>query len=785
MQKHIFLLFIAFFSFCPTSAQVCFHVSPTGTERGNGSARRPFGSVQQALSEAEKQAGDVEIVLHGGVYRLRQPLKITQKTANSSKKLVLRSTLGEHAVLTGAQELSLKWAPAGNGIWKTHVRNALSMDRLLVNGTDHPMARYPNYDSTQTTFGGTAAACTDTAHTARWKNPGTGYLHAMHKADWGSLHYRITGVKDGKPQLEGGWQTNRPSAPHPQRRMVENLFEELDAPGEWFHDKGSQTLYYYPLENEKMPVSSFEGIALSSLLELRGTATEPVENVIIDGITLTGTRRTFMETREPLLRSDWAVYRGGAILLEGTRGCTIRNCDFRSLGGNAVFHSGFNECDIITGCHFLQLGASAVLYVGRPDAVRSPMFTYGTAVNPDTLDMQPGPQSDNYPRRCRVEECLIHDIGLTEKQSAGVQLSMCYGIEVLHNTIYNVPRAGINVSEGTWGGHLIAHNDVFATVRETGDHGAFNSWGRDRFWQSSYQKMEQAVRKDPSLQHIDMLSANVLTHNRFRCDRGWDIDLDDGSSNYIITDNLCLSGGIKLREGFNRRITNNILVNNSLHPHVWFRESGDVFMANAVTAPYKPIGVQAWGTEVDRNIFADSLSYRSAREAGTDAHSAVTEIDFTNPSAGNYAFPPTSGVLRAGFHNFPMDNFGVTLPRLRSLLPVRDFPTLRALTPEQATSARLWQRAVIKKISTQGERSATGMDSERGILIVSTDGTPESFKRIFSPGNVILKINNLPTNDMKQFDAALASLGRERQTTVVLFREQREQTFSVACSVLK
>lgn len=151
------------FSFCPTPAQVCFHVSPTGTERGNGSARRPFGSVQQALSEAEKQAGDVEIVLHGGVYRLRQPLKITQKTANSSKKLVLRSALGERAVLTGAQELSLKWAPAGNGIWKTHVRNALSMDRLLVNGTDRPMARYPNYDSTQTTFGGTAAACTDTA----------------------------------------------------------------------------------------------------------------------------------------------------------------------------------------------------------------------------------------------------------------------------------------------------------------------------------------------------------------------------------------------------------------------------------------------------------------------------------------------------------------------------------------------------------------------------------------------------------------------------------------------
>ena len=36
-------------------------------------------------------------------------------------------------------------------------------------------------------------------------------------------------------------------------------------------------------------------------------------------------------------------------------------------------------------------------------------------------------------------------------------------------------RAGINVSEGTWGGHRIVYNDVFNTVLETGDHGAFNS----------------------------------------------------------------------------------------------------------------------------------------------------------------------------------------------------------------------------------------------------------------------------------------------------------------------
>ena len=45
-----------------------------------------------------------------------------------------------------------------------------------------------------------------------------------------------------------------------------------------------------------------------------------------------------------------------------------------------------------------------------------------------------------------------------------------------------MPRAGINVGDGCWGGHVIEFCDIFDTVTETGDHGSFNSWGRDRFW---------------------------------------------------------------------------------------------------------------------------------------------------------------------------------------------------------------------------------------------------------------------------------------------------------------
>lgn len=45
----------------------------------------------------------------------------------------------------------------------------------------------------------------------------------------------------------------------------------------------------------------------------------------------------------------------------------------------------------------------------------------------------------------------------------------------------NGPRAGINANDGFGGGDEIAHNLVFSTCRESGDHGPFNSWDRQPF----------------------------------------------------------------------------------------------------------------------------------------------------------------------------------------------------------------------------------------------------------------------------------------------------------------
>ena len=112
-----------------------------------------------------------------------------------------------------------------------------------------------------------------------------------------------------------------------------------------------------------------------------GTLESPVRNIVFDGISFQHTTRTFMKSRERLLRSDWCICRLGAFFLEGCENVTVSNCEFFNLGGNAYFASGYNRGLKITGSHFHNIGASAISFVGLTSAVHNPKYDpYGPPV---------------------------------------------------------------------------------------------------------------------------------------------------------------------------------------------------------------------------------------------------------------------------------------------------------------------------------------------------------------------------------------------------------------------
>lgn len=712
------LLFFIVGATLTVRAQTRFFVAPTGKDSNPGTVAQPLATLSKALEKIKTAPQNtVQILLRKGTYYLPETVRISPDVVQD-KTLTISNFQNEKVEVSGSRKINLRWQKTGQNVWTAHA-DGPPFEQLFLNGKKQVLARYPNYNANARVFNGTAADALSEARISHWKSPEGGFIHALHQGEWGDFHYRITGKSDGKLQQEGGWQNNRPSPMHPKERFVENIFEELDAPGEWFFDQKKQLLYLIPPAGTNPTTATVEVSQLKGLFNLTGTLDKPLRQVTIRGIRFSQTERTFLEPYEPLLRSDWMMYRGAAVFLENTENCRIEACEFADLGGNAVMMSRYNRKSAVEGCHFHAIGASAISFVGDSSAVRSPSFRYEQFVPFAQLDLKPGPKNNQYPAECVAENNLIHNIGQVEKQSTGVQIAMASGIIVRHNTIYEVPRAGINIGDGTWGGHLLEFNDVFDTVLETGDHGAFNSWGRDRFWHPNRQTMDSLVAIHPELILLDAQKTTIIRNNRFRCDHGWDIDLDDGSSNYHIYNNVLLNGGLKFREGFRRIAENNILINNSFHPHVWFKNSGDIFRKNIVMRPYFPIGIKDWGKEVDSNLFLDQAALLKAQKDGTDLHSTFGDPVFVQPENGNYQVRATSPALKIGFQTIPMNQFGVRKTALRAIARSPKLPVLFDQRFEESVQEMTWLGASIRNVRGLGDRSAFGLPDEKGIIVVN------------------------------------------------------------------
>jgi hypothetical protein len=766
-------------------------VAPDGDDNNPGSSQKPFATLHRAQKAVRQHAAigtePVTVIVKAGTYYLEKPLVFMAADSDSKAPPVSykAETPGE-VIISGGMKLSPQWKPYRDGILQADTPAGLDIDQLFVNGQRRHMARYPNYDANARPYNGATEDAFSPSRAAHWADPTGGYIHAMHKHRWGGYHYQITGKNEkNEVSYEGGWQNNRQMGMHKSHRFVENIFEELDAPGEWFHDSKKNTLYYLPDKNVDVNTALFEVVRLRHLIEFQGTQEKPVNHISLSGFTFRHATRTFMDTKEPLLRSDWTVYRGGGIFLTGAEDCTISDCEFDQLGGNSIFASNYNRRITIQGCHIHGSGASGICFVGDPAAVRNPLFEYHQRQAYNEIDMTPGPKTENYPADCLVDDCLIHNVSVVEKQATGVQISMSSGITVRHCSIYDVGRAGINISEGTFGGHIIEFCDVFDTVRETGDHGSFNSWGRDRFWGLKDAPAEELA----GLALLDV-EKNIIRNSRWRCDHGWDVDLDDGSSNYEIYNNVFLNGGLKLREGFHRRVWNNIGVNSTLHAHVWYENSMDVVTGNIWMAAYATPALMCdgpWGKEVDRNFFMNEGQQMMFALKDWDHNSIYGDPMFVDPSVGDYRLKEGSPAFKIGFKNFPMDQFGVQKPELKAIAKTPRFPRLRFNVKQNTTYGRKdfekwksesWMGAVIGELK-KGQHTAFGVSEESGgIHLIKVLPGSAAAKAGLQNGDLIQFINDQPVKNIAAL-RELMEMNKDKPLTIKFICGQAEKSLRI------
>ena len=723
-----------------------FYVAVAGSDANRGTEDMPFATLARARDAARKlrqeSPGPITVLVREGTYYQDEPLVFGAADSGAVEApMTFAAEAGELVTISGGQPLVCEWQPYERGIVRCELpavaRGELDFTQLFVNGKRQIRARYPNYDnSNPKRFTGYVQATgkvgdevldpspdpnADMTFSSgaprgitfdpqgfssnRWAKPHEAVIHIYQAHYWGNLQWRVKGVDwdnhtlwfgAGGQQMGAKWSATPCEVNRRSRFYVENVFEELDDPGEWYLDSEQGILYYMPEEGVDLESAVVEVPVLQQVIRFVGTQSEPVQNITLQGFRIAHTASTFLEQYEIPSLSDWAIHRGGSVFLQGARDCTIKGCFFDGVGGNGVFMNDHNRGNVVTGCKFTETGDSAICFVGSLES------TVGT--------------QRNFPYECQAVSNLIHDCGAFGKQIAGVYISRAKRITAGHNEIYNMPRAGICIGDGTWGGHVVEYNHIHETCRETGDHGPFNSWGRDKYWCLVQSHMPYTLGRSHDAGHvkIDAMEPVILRYNFFEETSGWGLDLDDGASNYEIYKNLCVGVSVKLREGAYRTIYNNIWVNGANSPcfHVGNEHNHDRYFRNITVmtvADMKPEqdlnfgmgkgygeiytliappGRGPWLEEIDYNCFYSDLGEFIARvqprgeggdysnvegkkhgleewqALGFDQHSVFANPMFVDPENGDYRVKPESPAVQLGFENFDIRGAG--------LLP--DFP---------------------------------------------------------------------------------------------------------------
>ncbi len=656
------------------------YVADTGNDSNTGTAQAPFKTfvrAQQAARILTRKNNSVTVMVKGGTYYLSSPLKFTPEDGGSLNTPVVYKTYpNENVVISGGVKLNTKWETYFGNIKVADIGKGYNFDMLFLNDDKLlTLARYPNYDADKIPLQGCANI---SSRIAGWQDPAGGFIRAMHVTGWGGESYKIIGKTGDKLQLQWVGDNNRGSIANLNRQVAENIFEELDAPGEWFYDKNTGKLYLYPLVGTDLDKASFTGAISEELIKIEGTPKHNVSYISFSGFTFTHTHRTlFTKPYEGLSQGDWAVARAGTVFMSNSDHIDVKDCNFVNIGGNGIFISGRNHHNTISGCDFVHLGATAIAVVGLPSST----WYYCTWSNnkqlPGNLTNE-GPASEDYPRNITIRNCYMFDNGMFEKQTAAVLISMSQEVTVSHCTAHYGPRSGINIEDGTFGGHTIEYNTIFDEVRETSDHGPFNSWGRDRWWGRS--KGEDSRR----YALLDAVKPNTIRNNLFYNPPGhasYGIDLDDGSTNYIIYNNLLVNCGFKSQLGFNHMITNNIIVNALATFHQWVLPDMQKTVAHNIFVNKTPYYCRTRDFMpntglIDSNVFWNHgdpviLQIDAGKGSGgkisasptwekykLDQHSITADPLFLNESTGQYIVNAGSPALKLGFKNIPMNEFG-------------------------------------------------------------------------------------------------------------------------------
>ena len=566
-----------------------FYISPNGNDQNPGTKSKPFATWERARDEIRelKNQGKltnkkVTVWLRKGNYSLNNTFELNEKDSGTLENPIIYSAYpGEEVHINGSknipsssftpvndpQNLHLLLPEAQKQVYQVNLKKLGITDfgthkqyghalpvvpaplELVFNHQIVQLARYPNDGFIQIgkvidpgsvpriqdyiNIRGGTFEYTDPRH-ERWVNSEDVWLQGTFKYGYADDKIKIEKIDTLNKQI-------KLSTPHMygigsgeefNHYIALNILEELDSPGEWYLDRETGILYFWPpdeINNSQISVSMME----EPLIALEGASYVTIRDVFIE------------ETR------------GMGIYIEGGQNNLIAGCTLRNIGTSAIF---MGQGAIQTFPHITHDD-----YEGEPVSrqignLQGHIYKYTTwdrkaGKNHGVLScdiyntgcggvyLSGGSKKDLIPGNCFVENCKIHDYNRRNKFLwAGINIDGCSN-RISHNEIFNSDFQAIYVHGNE---HIFEYNNIHDIALNSNDT---SPW---------------YLGRDPSDR------GNIIRYNFFHhCgnpERKWTMGVyfDDASCEALVEGNVFYKvasyGTIYSNAGHDLTIRNNIFI---------------------------------------------------------------------------------------------------------------------------------------------------------------------------------------------------------------------------------
>lgn len=488
---------LAFAGAATAATQATFYVSPSGNDAAAGTKDAPFKTITQAQKAVRaingSMTGDIEVILREGTYVLPATVNFTEADGGKDGHYVrYKAADGEKPLITGGMQIT-GWTlhDEKNNIWKAegvdgrfrqlYVNNRKAVRACFPNviaanekgngGFDHDFVRLTKVDSSGRAFDVSAD------YIKNIKNIEDVEIHLM--IAWSENILRLE-----KAQVNGGTAKLIPKDPertklfhraypmlgtafmsNPPKQQVfylENSYDLIDAPGEWYLDEKNHVLYYKPREGESMTTAHVVAPRLNTLFSVLGKDTKnKVGYMSFEGLTFAHSNYTrpseegFLDLQaanfnvdvlpdpgrgnwEKLNSNKYLLWRpDAAFRVENAHHFLVQGNVFSQIAATGLdFVSGTND-DMIQGNAFFEIGAAGIM-LGKfyQDSTTEIHIAY----NPS--------DKDEISTRDTVKNNLVTNVTNEHQGAVGIGAGYPRYVVIEHNEVSYTYYSGISIGFG-------------------------------------------------------------------------------------------------------------------------------------------------------------------------------------------------------------------------------------------------------------------------------------------------------------------------------------------------